>query len=255
MISDLDLHLFGEGNHHRIYDKLGAHRAVVDGVSGTYFAVWAPNARGVSVVGDFNFWDGRSHPLERLSDSGVWGRFVPQVGPGTLYKYEVRTPQDHVVLKADPYAFAMQLRPQSASIVANIDTHEWRDAAWLERRREWDALRAPISVYEVHPGSWRRSWHRKPAFLTWDELADQLLPYVLDMNYTHIELIGVAEHPYDASWGYQVVGHYAPTARHGSPTDFMRFVDRCHQAGIGVFMDWVPAHFPRDAHGLAEFDG
>ena len=254
-ITDLDLHLFGEGNHHHIHEKLGAHLTTQDGVAGTRFAVWAPNAQRVSVVGDFNAWDGRTHVMHRRSASGVWETFVPGVGIGALYKFELLNAHDHLVLKADPYAFRMQLRPDNASIVAQLDGYTWNDAEWLAHRRSWDPLRAPISIYELHPGSWRRSWHRQPAFLTWDELADQLIPYVLDMGYTHVELVGVAEHPFDGSWGYQVLGHFAPTARHGTPHDFMRFVDRLHQAGIGVFMDWVPAHFPRDAHGLAEFDG
>lgn len=254
-ISGLDLHLFGEGNHHHIYRKLGAHLEVDNGVAGVRFAVWAPNAREVAVVGDFNNWDGRWHPLQRIEGSGVWQLFVASLGVGELYKYEITTQQGHRVLKADPYGFQMQLRPDNASIVADLSGYEWNDGQWMQQRSSWDPLRAPISIYEVHPGSWRRSWHRKPAFLTWDELADQLIPYVLDLGYTHIELIGVAEHPFDGSWGYQVLGHFAPTARHGSPHDFKRFVDRCHQSGIGVFMDWVPAHFPKDAHGLAEFDG
>jgi 1,4-alpha-glucan branching enzyme len=254
-ISDLDLHLFGEGNHHHIHRKLGAHLVSQPDVAGTRFAVWAPNAKRVSVVGDFNSWDGRRHVLERRGSSGVWETFVPHLGAGALYKFEILTGQDHLLLKADPYGFHMQLRPENASIVADLSGYTWQDNDWLSHRREWNALRAPISIYELHPGSWRRSWHRQPAFLTWDELADQLIPYVLDMGYTHIELVGVAEHPFDGSWGYQVLGHFAPTARHGTPHDFMRFVDRLHQAGIGVFMDWVPAHFPRDAHGLAEFDG
>ncbi len=254
-ISDLDLHLFGEGNHHYIYRKLGAHLDEVDGVRGTRFAVWAPNARAVSVVGDFNAWSGQSHRMQRIGASGVWQLFIPDLGPGALYKYEVRTIHDHPVLKSDPYGFQMQLRPDNASIVADLSGYEWSDGEWMAKRATANPTREPIAIYEVHPGSWRRSWHRKPAFLTWDELADQLIPYVQDLGYTHIELIGVAEHPFDGSWGYQVLGHFAPTARHGTPRDFKRFVDRCHQAGIGVFMDWVPAHFPRDAHGLAEFDG
>ncbi|HEY8540512.1 MAG TPA: 1,4-alpha-glucan branching protein GlgB [Steroidobacteraceae bacterium] len=254
-LTEYDLHLFGEGNHHQIYRKLGAHPMTRDGLAGTRFAVWAPNAKRVSVVGDFNFWDGRRHPMHPLGNSGIWELFIPGVGVGALYKYEILTRYGSLMLKADPYGFQMQLRPDNASIVADLSGYEWGDGEWMERRRHWDPLRAPISIYEVHPGSWRRSWHRRPAFLTWDELADQLIPYVLDLGYTHIELIGVAEHPFDGSWGYQVLGHYAPTARHGTPKDFMRFVDRMHQAGIGVFMDWVPAHFPKDAHGLREFDG
>ncbi len=254
-ITDLDLHLFGEGNHHHIHRKLGAHPLRQAEVCGTRFAVWAPNARQVSVVGDFNDWDGARHPLHLRGSSGVWEAFIPQVEPGALYKYEILTAHGQRLLKADPYGFQMQLRPHNASVVADIDGYAWHDADWLSRRRAWDPLRAPISIYEVHPGSWRRSWHRKPAFLNWDELADQLIPYVQDLNYTHVELVGIAEHPFDGSWGYQVLGHFAPTARHGTPQDFMRFVDRLHQAGIGVFMDWVPAHFPKDAHGLAEFDG
>ncbi|HKR37293.1 MAG TPA: 1,4-alpha-glucan branching protein GlgB [Steroidobacteraceae bacterium] len=254
-LTDFDLHLFGEGNHHHIHRKLGAHSAVRDGVQGTRFAVWAPNARRVSVVGDFNHWDGRQHRLALRDGSGVWETFVPHVGPGALYKFELDNAHGHTQLKADPYAFQMQLRPDNASIVADIGGYHWNDGEWLAHRTAWDPLRAPINIYEVHPGSWRRSWHRKPAFLTWDEIADQLIPYMLDLGYTHVELVGVAEHPFDGSWGYQVLGHFAPTARHGTPHDFKRFVDRLHQAGIGVFMDWVPAHFPKDAHGLAEFDG
>ncbi len=254
-LTDLDLHLFGEGNHHYIYNKLGAHLETVDGVDGTRFAVWAPNARGVSVVGDFNGWDSTRDRMQRIGNAGVWDLFIPGLGVGALYKFEIRTPAGHAVLKSDPYGFQMQLRPDNASIVADLSGYEWGDAQWMQQRAAWDPARAPIAIYEVHPGSWRRSWHRKPAFLSWDELAEQLIPYVIDLGYTHIELIGVAEHPFDGSWGYQVLGHFAPTARHGTPEQFRRFVDRCHQAGIGVFIDWVPAHFPRDAHGLAEFDG
>jgi 1,4-alpha-glucan branching enzyme len=254
-LTELDLYLFGEGNHHSIYHKLGAHPTTRDGLAGTRFAVWAPNARRVSVVGDFNFWDGRRHALQALAASGIWELFVPDVHAGALYKYEILTHDHGLLLKSDPYGFQMQLRPDNASVVADLSGYAWGDEQWMSKRRAWDPLRAPISIYELHPGSWRRSWHRKPAFLSWDELADQLIPYVLDMGYTHIELIGVAEHPFDGSWGYQVLGHYAPSARQGSPADFKRFVDRLHQAGIGVFMDWVPAHFPKDAHGLREFDG
>jgi 1,4-alpha-glucan branching enzyme len=254
-ITDLDLHLFGEGNHHHIYQKLGAHPVTQDGVRGTQFAVWAPNARRVSVVGDFNHWDGRAHLMHRAHDSGVWVEFVPGLNTGALYKFEIETQNNELFIKSDPYGFQMQMRPDTASIVAELGGYQWNDGEWLAQRRQWDPLRAPISIYEFHPGSWRRSWHRQPAFLTWNEIAEQLIPYVLDMGYTHVEIIGVAEHPFDGAWGYQVLGHFAPTARHGSPHDFMRFIDRLHQAGIGVFMDWVPAHFPKDAHGLAYFDG
>jgi 1,4-alpha-glucan branching enzyme len=254
-LTDLDLHLFGEGNHHHIYEKLGAHVVTIDGQRGTRFAVWAPNAKRVSVVGDFNEWDGRRNVMQLRGSSGVWITFVPGIEAGALYKFEILSLHDHLLMKSDPYGFQMQLRPDNASIVAEIGGYQWNDGDWLAKRRDSDPLRAPISIYEFHPGSWRRSWHRAPAFLTWDELADQLIPYVLDMGYTHVEIVGVAEHPFDGSWGYQVLGHFAPTARHGSPHDFMRFVDRLHQAGVGVFMDWVPAHFPKDAYGLAEFDG
>jgi len=253
-LSDFDLYLFGEGNHYSIYHKLGAHPVTLDGLAGTRFAVWAPNADRVSIVGPFNLWDGRRHAMQVRGGSGIWELFVPDVGPGTAYKYEIRTKSGQAILKADPYGFAMQLRPDNCSVVAAIDGYAWGDEAWMSARPVNPAS-LPINIYELHPGSWRRDYGRTPQFLNWNEIADELIPYVLDMGYTHIELMGVAEHPFDGSWGYQVVGYFAPTARFGSPQDFMRFVDRCHQAGIGVIMDWVPAHFPRDAHGLAEFDG
>jgi len=252
-LSDLDLHLFGEGNHHALYRKLGAHPEVLDGVAGVRFAVWAPNAQRVSVVGDFNFWDGRRHVMNALAGSGIRELFVPGLALGTLYKFEVRTPAGHVLLKSDPYGLQMQLRPDTASIVAALDQHEWHDATWIQQRRNWRPHTAPITTYEVHPGSWRLK--ADGSYLNWRELAEQLIPYVTDLGYTHIELMGVAEHPFDGSWGYQVTGYYAPTARHGTPEDFRVFVDRCHQANIGVLMDWVPAHFPKDDHGLREFDG
>jgi len=252
-LSDLDLHLFGEGNHHALYRKLGAHPEVLDGVAGVRFAVWAPNAQRVSVVGDFNFWDGRRHVMNALAGSGIRELFVPGLALGTLYKFEVRTPAGHVLLKSDPYGLQMQLRPDTASVVAALDQHEWHDATWIQQRRNWRPHTAPITTYEVHPGSWRLK--ADGSYLNWRELADQLIPYVTDLGYTHIELMGVAEHPFDGSWGYQVTGYYAPTARHGTPEDFRVFVDRCHQANIGVLMDWVPAHFPKDDHGLREFDG
>ena len=254
-LSDFDLHLFGEGNHHGIYHKLGAHPSVLDGLAGTRFAVWAPNAERVSIVGPFNLWDGRRHAMQMRGRSGIWELFVPGVGPGTAYKYELRARGGRTLLKSDPYGFAMQLRPENCSVVASLDGHEWQDGAWMEARRHAHHPSRPVSVYEVHPGSWRRRNDRYPPFQNWRELAEDLIPYVRDMGFTHVELMGVAEHPYDGSWGYQVVGYYAPSSRFGSPQDFMHFVDRCHQAGIGVILDWVPAHFPRDDHGLVEFDG
>ena len=254
-LTDFDLYLFGEGNHYSIYYKLGAHPGELDGLTGTRFAVWAPNAERVSVVGPFNLWDGRRHAMQVRGSSGIWELFVPGVGPGTLYKYEIRTRAGRTLLKSDPCGFAMELRPGNASIVASLDGYEWHDQAWLEARARTDHSRRPINIYEVHPGGWRRAYERTPQFLNWRELADELIPYVREQGYTHVELMGVAEHPFDGSWGYQVVGYYAPSSRFGSPQDFMHFVDCCHAAGLGVLIDWVPAHFPRDEHGLALFDG
>jgi 1,4-alpha-glucan branching enzyme len=254
-LTDYDFYLFGEGNHYAIHHKLGAHPGEVDGLRGTRFAVWAPNAGRVSVVGPFNLWDGRKHAMQVRGASGIWELFVPDVGPGTLYKYEIRTRAGTTLLKSDPYGYAMELRPGTASIVASLDGYEWHDAAWLEARRHADHTHNPVNVYEVHPGSWRRDYARANQFLNWRELADELIPYVQRQGYTHVELMGVAEHPFDASWGYQVAGYFAPSSRFGTPQDLMHFVDRCHQAGIGVIIDWVPAHFPRDDHGLASFDG
>jgi 1,4-alpha-glucan branching enzyme len=254
-LSEFDLYLFGEGNHHFIYHKLGAHPSVLDGLAGTRFAVWAPNAERVSVVGPFNLWDGRRHAMQMRGGSGIWELFVPGVGPGTNYKYEIRARGGRTLLKSDPYGFAMQLRPENCSVVADLEGHEWQDGAWMEARRHANHPTRPVSIYELHPGSWRRRHDRDPSFPNWRELADELIPYVRDLGFTHVELMGVAEHPFDGSWGYQVVGYYAPSSRFGSPQDFMHFVDRCHQAGIGVILDWVPAHFPRDENGLVEFDG
>ncbi|MCC7198481.1 MAG: 1,4-alpha-glucan branching protein GlgB [Gammaproteobacteria bacterium] len=250
-----DLYLFGEGNHHQVHYKLGAHPGTFAGREGTNFAVWAPNASRVSVVGHFNDWNGDRNVMESRGNSGVWELFVAGIGAGTAYKFEIRTRDGRLLLKADPYAFAADLRPGNCSLVAELEGYAWGDGAWLEARRGMDPARAPINVYEVHPGSWRHATSRTPPFLRWDELAEQLIPYALDMGYTHLELMGVAEHPLDASWGYQVTGYFAPTARFGPPEAFMAFVDRCHQAGLGVIIDWVPAHFPKDAHGLADFDG
>jgi 1,4-alpha-glucan branching enzyme len=259
-ITDFDLYLFGEGKHERIYDKLGAHPcaagAVAGAAAGTRFAVWAPNAERVSVVGAFNHWDGNVDVMRSRASSGIWEIVIPGVGIGTAYKYEIRDREGRLFVKTDPYGFAMQLRPDNCSLVASLDGYAWQDAEWLAQRERADPLRRPFNAYEVHLGSWRLPWDaRTPPFMNWREAVEQLIPYVSDMGYTHVELMGVAEHPLDASWGYQVVGYYAATARYGSAQDFMFFVDRCHQAGIGVILDWVPAHFPRDDHGLAYFDG
>jgi 1,4-alpha-glucan branching enzyme len=255
-ITDFDLYLFGEGTHQRIYDKLGAHLIDAATGRGTRFAVWAPNANRVSVVGPFNQWNGDAHVMKSRGASGVWELFIPGIGAGTEYKFEIRTREGYLLLKSDPYGFAMQLRPDTSSLVTSLDGHEWQDADWIAERGRGDPRRRPFNAYEVHLASWRHPWHeRRPPFMNWREAVEQLIPYVEDMGYTHVELMGVAEHPLDASWGYQVVGYYAATARYGSPQDFMYFVDCCHQAGIGVILDWVPAHFPRDAHGLARFDG
>jgi len=256
LLSDFDLHLIGEGTHYLNYEKLGAHVREVAGVRGVHFGVWAPNARRVSVVGDFNRWDGRVHPMRRRGSSGVWELFLPDLEEGLVYKFEIRPNSSDVpLLKADPYSFSAELRPKSGSIVANIDRYTWGDAAWMTARGHRNWLEAPISIYEVHPGSWRRVAEEGNRWLTYRELADRLVPYVKQMGYTHIELLPVMEHPFDGSWGYQTVGYYAVTSRYGSPTDFMYLVDRCHQEGLGVIFDWTPAHFPRDAHGLEWFDG
>ncbi len=256
VLTDFDLHLMGEGTHYLKYEKLGAHERHVDGIAGVHFAVWAPNARRVSVVGDFNGWDGRIHAMRNRGTSGVWEIFIPGLGEGLVYKFEVLSQYGGPSqLKADPYAFSSELRPNTASVVRSLDGYTWNDAPWADRRKEMGWLSGPISIYEVHPGAWRRMEAEGNRWLTYRELAEQLLPYVKEMGFTHIELMPVMEHPYDPSWGYQTIGYYAVTSRYGSPKDFMYFVDRCHQEGIGVILDWTPAHFPRDAHGLAFFDG
>ena len=256
LLTEFDLYLMGEGRHYDAYDKLGAHVKTVDSVAGVHFAVWAPSARRVSVVGDFNHWDGRIHPMRFRGSSGIWELFVPELDEGTIYKYEIVSQGDVVLpLKADPYGFAAELRPKNGSVVARLDKHPWSDGAWMLERAQKNWLNAPISIYEVHLGSWRRIPEENNRWLSYRELGDQLIPYVKDLGYTHIELLPIMEHPYDGSWGYQTIGYFAATSRFGTPTDFMEFVDRCHQAGIGVFLDWTPAHFPRDAHGLAVFDG
>jgi 1,4-alpha-glucan branching enzyme len=252
-LGELDLHLASEGRHERIYERLGAHVREVDGVVGTSFAVWAPSARSVSVVGDFNLWDGRLHPMRSLGVSGIWELFVPGLADGDHYKYELRTQAGEIRLKTDPVAFATEVPPKNASIVYR-STYEWADSDWLERRGESESLAAPISIYEVHLGSWRRHVHDNGP-LGYTELADELADYATDMGFTHVELLPVMEHPFSGSWGYQVTGYFAPTSRFGEPDDFRAFVDRLHRRGLGVILDWVPAHFPRDDWALARFDG
>jgi len=253
-LGDLDLHLLAEGQLEQLYSKLGAHVREIDGAVGTAFAVWAPNARAVSVVGDFNSWDGRLHPMRSLGPSGIWELFVPGIAEGAAYKFEIRTQENRLRIKADPLAFAAEVPPANASIVYR-SKHEWTDGAWLERRARSEALREPMSIYEVHLGSWRRNPVEDNRSLTYLELADELSAYVADLGFTHVELMPVMEHPFGGSWGYQVTGYYAPTSRFGTPDDFRRFVDRLHANGIGVLLDWVPAHFPRDDWALATFDG
>jgi 1,4-alpha-glucan branching enzyme len=252
VFSGYDLYLIGEGKHYRIYDKLGAHLRTVEGVSGVNFAVWAPNAESVSVVGDFNHWDERRHYLCQHWSNGLWELFVPGVGEGELYKYRVRIPDGRVVEKADPFAFAAETPPRTASAIAHLDDYCWGDEAWLKRRRETSFLGRPVSIYEVHLGSWRRHGGQ---WLSYRDLAHRLVEYCREMGFTHVELLPVSEHPFYGSWGYQPISYFGVTGRYGSPKDFMYFVDYCHQHDIGVIIDWVPAHFPRDGHGLRRFDG
>ena len=251
ILSDFDLHLHSEGNHHHIYDCLGAHPTE----KGVYFAVWAPNARRVSVVGDFNAWNGCQHPMQNRGSTGIWELFIPDLTPGTIYKYEIKTQNGDIFTKSDPYAFCMEHRPRTASVVYQPDNALWSDADWLQTRQKRDPYTEPIAIYEVHLGSWRRNPDEDNRSLTYRELAHELVEYVLEMGYTHIELLPVMEHPLDESWGYQITGYYAPTSRFGTPDDFKYLVNHCHIHGIGVILDWVPAHFPTDAHGLAQFDG
>jgi 1,4-alpha-glucan branching enzyme len=253
MISDFDLHIHGEGTQYESYRTMGAHLASYDGVSGVRFAVWAPNAEVISVVGDFNEWDERRHPM-RPRSGGVWELFVPGAVAGTNYKYSVRSRvRGYRQQKADPYGFATEVPPKSASVVCDLETFQWNDQGWMAARAQKDLLKEPVSIYEVHLGSWLRGPNNN--YLSYRELATNLVDYAKRLGYTHLELLPVAEHPFSGSWGYQVTGYYAPTSRFGSPQDFMYFVDCCHQAGIGVIVDWVPGHFPKDAHGLAFFDG
>lgn len=260
IISDDDLYMFGEGNHYEIYNKLGAHPMEINGVWGTHFAVWAPNARSVSVVGNFNMWDGRLHLMNILGVAGIYELFIPNVEPGAIYKFKI-LPRDggEAILKSDPYGNSFEMRPKNASVVADIESYKWKDKNWIERRKKKDRMsirREPISIYEVHLGSWRKRDDGTPdGFYNYRDIAHELGDYLVEMGYTHVEIMGIAEHPFDGSWGYQVTGYFAPTSRYGKPEDFMYFVDYMHSKGIAVIVDWVPAHFPRDAFGLARFDG
>lgn len=254
VLGPMDDYYMGEGSHLRLFDKLGAHEMAFEGIHGTHFAVWAPNAQRVSVVGPFNDWDGRRNPMRNRFENGIWEVFIPVLGTGTLYKFEIVGPDGVTLpLKADPFARQSEMRPKTASVVPDPTPFAWTDEKYLAERATRDWRRTPMSIYEVHLGSWRR--RPDGGFLSYDQLAEQLVPYVADMGYTHIELLPISEHPYDPSWGYQPTGLYAPTARFGDPAGFARFVDAAHEAGLGVILDWVPAHFPTDAHGLANFDG
>jgi len=251
-LGDMDLHLMGEGNHFEKYKMMGAHVREHEGISGVSFAVWAPNASRVSVVGNFNHWDGREHTMRLRGSSGIWEMFIPSLCESEVYKFEIRTQSGELLEKTDPYAQQMELRPNTASVVHNCKKYVWNDAGWMKKRPEKQALDQPMSIYEVHLGSWRRAGED---YLSYRDSAHQMVEYCQWMGYTHIELMPITEHPFDGSWGYQVVGYFAPTSRFGSPDDFRYFVDYCHQHGIGVLLDWVPAHFPKDSHGLARFDG
>jgi 1,4-alpha-glucan branching enzyme len=255
VLGEMDIYLFNEGTHYEVYKKLGAHMMELGGVAGTHFSVWAPNAQRVSVVGDFNQWDGRVHAMRKMIPSGVWEIFVPHVQEGAHYKIEVRGPHGESMLKTDPFAFFAQHGTETGCMVYDITRYGWNDADWMEQRKHRDQYNSPMSTYEVHLGSWQRNPKEENRFLSYIELGDRLIAYVKELGFTHIELLPVMEHPFDGSWGYQVVNFYAPTSRHGNPDEFRNFVDRCHQAGIGVILDWVPGHFPKDAHGLARYDG
>ena len=253
-LSDFDMHLFSEGKHWHAYSFLGAHVHEANGIGGVLFSVWAPNAERVSIVGDFNRWDGRSHPMRTHGGNGIWELFVPDISPGTLYKFEIRNRETgEICLKSDPYGQRFEVRPNTATIVTDNKAYAWTDSKWMERRKKWDWLHSPMSIYEVHLGSWQKG--PEGEFLNYRELAKRLVKYATEMGFSHIELLPITEHPFDGSWGYQTIGYYAPTSRYGTPDDFRYFVDYCHEHNIGVFLDWVPAHFPKDAHGLGRFDG
>ena len=258
-ITEFDTYLFAEGKHYDVYEKFGAHPMTIDGVKGTYFAVWAPHARRVSVVGDFNMWDGALNPMQMMQTSGIYELFIPDVAPGAVYKYQILTRDGEILYKADPYGNQCQVRPDNANVVADLTGYKWKDTDWIENRKQQTReteLKKPMAIYECHLGSWKKKIEDSDfGFYTYRELAKMLCDYVKKMGYTHVELMGIAEYPFDGSWGYQVTNYYAPTSRYGSPEDFMYFVDHMHENGIGVILDWVPAHFPRDEHGLGRFDG
>lgn len=255
-ITEVDRYLYNNGKHYEIYEKLGAHPKTYMGEDGMYFAVWAPHAKQVGVVGDFNGWNPDKNPMTCLADSGIWEAFVPGLSVGALYKYAITSQSGKMLFKADPYAFEAEYRPQTASVTTDLSGYVWNDDAWMAKRKKEDAIDGPVSIYEVHLGSWKKkNREEKDGFYTYVEAAHELGDYVAEMGYTHVELLGIAEHPYDGSWGYQVTGYFAPTSRYGTPKEFMYFIDYLHQKGIGVILDWVPAHFPKDAHGLSDFDG
>lgn len=255
-IGELDQYLFGQGNHYEIYKKLGAHMVDDEGQKGVYFAVWAPNAKSVSVVGEFNDWDRTRNPMTRAEYIGIYTCFVPGVKEGMMYKFCIETITGEYHMKADPYANYAELRPGTASRITNIENLKWTDSSWMAAREKWNHQKEPMSVYEVHMGSWKRhSGTEDEGFYTYREFAKEITKYIKDMGYTHVEIMGIAEHPFDGSWGYQVTGYYAPTSRYGTPEDFAWMINYLHRNGIGVIMDWVPAHFPKDEHGLGEFDG
>ena len=255
-ITEVDRYLFNNGKHYEIYEKLGAHPRTYNKEEGMYFAVWAPHAKQIGVVGDFNGWNPDENPMTCLADSGIWEAFVPGLSTGALYKYAITTESGKLLFKADPYAFEAEYRPQTASVTADLSGYEWNDDSWMAKRKKADPMDGPVSIYEVHLGSWRKkNRDEKDGYYTYVEAAHELSDYVEQMGYTHVELLGIAEHPYDGSWGYQVTGYFAPTSRYGTAKEFMYFVDYMHQKGIGVILDWVPAHFPKDAHGLSDFDG
>ena len=256
IITEADRFVFGEGNHYEIYNKMGAHFVTIDGVKGVYFAVWAPNAVEVSVAGEFNEWDIKADRMELLGSSGIWEAFVPEAKMWDMYKFAITARNGKLLYKSDPYGFHSELRPGTASQIADVDNFKWSDKNWLDKQEKENPKEKPMAIYELHLGSWKKDYSiNENGFIDYKKMANMLIPYVKEMGYTHVELIGIAEHPFDGSWGYQVLGYYAPTSRYGGPHEFMYFVNEMHKNNIGVILDWVPAHFPKDVSGLAEFDG